>query len=405
MANEKEETRLDRREFLKAASLAGVGLTGYFAGSVSGCATTEVLKQEIASSLANIKPEPVVYPKLAGNKVQPPENGCLVGFYKLHAKSMPDSYKKEWMSKTRDSENLNDIVRAFNKPKWDEVLSKTIGPHINYYEQTLGRKAGIFVLIDTPRLFLNFPTLQAAELKTQGIIPYLNFVSLWPHKPALRMELDDIAKGKHNDKLTLLAQGAANFGEKYGGYFVTTLHEMNGPFHYWGQSSKFKDGWKRIVDIFENKGANKYATWVWHTYAEGDISKIAHDPDMYYPGDEYADWIGLTAYSRQMDSRTASMSFDSLVHKNYEVMHKSHPTKPIMMAEFGKTTGFGQARWLEKAYHSLKQMGGIKAAILYHHVSEGPLSTAVQGDDKNLTQDSLSALREIVKDPYFIMAS
>jgi biotin carboxyl carrier protein len=39
MANRKEKVGLDRREFLKAASLAGIGLAGYLAGSLSSCAT------------------------------------------------------------------------------------------------------------------------------------------------------------------------------------------------------------------------------------------------------------------------------------------------------------------------------------------------------------------------------
>ena len=85
MANEKKEMGLDRREFLKAAGLAGVGLAGCLAGSLSGCATTETPKPDIAASLSAIKPEPVVYPKLPYNKIQAPESGCMVGFRKVYA--------------------------------------------------------------------------------------------------------------------------------------------------------------------------------------------------------------------------------------------------------------------------------------------------------------------------------
>ena len=240
---------------MKTAGFAGVGLAGILAGSLSGCATTDKPKPDVTASLSSVKPGPVVYPKLPYNKVQAPENGCLMGFYRLHAKSMSDSFKKEWMSSTRSADSVQDLAKAFNNPKWDKILSETVIPYIAYYKQTIGKKPATLVFIDTPRLFLNFPTLQVTQAAKEGIILYLNFVSLWPHKPSLRLELVDIVNGKHDSELRALAEGAANFGKQYGGYFVSTLHEMNGPWHYWSQSSKFIDSWKRIVDIFEDKGA------------------------------------------------------------------------------------------------------------------------------------------------------
>ena len=60
---------MTRRQFLKA----GVGLAAFASGleMIGGCATTETPKVET-----------LVYPSLPYNKIQPPEKGCLVGFFK-----------------------------------------------------------------------------------------------------------------------------------------------------------------------------------------------------------------------------------------------------------------------------------------------------------------------------------
>ncbi|MFH1399314.1 MAG: twin-arginine translocation signal domain-containing protein, partial [Candidatus Woesearchaeota archaeon] len=153
-------SELTRRDFLKGASAAAV-VTAL--ATTLGCPPTHIPKPDITSSLSAIKTEQVVY-QLPYNKVQAPENGCLIGFRKVYAMSMPDAYKKEWMSNTRASESVEDIAKAFNDPKWDSTISKVIGEHIEYYKKALDKKPQIFVMYETPKLFLDFPTKQVAEV-------------------------------------------------------------------------------------------------------------------------------------------------------------------------------------------------------------------------------------------------
>jgi len=130
---------------------------------------------------------------------------------------------------------------------------------------------------------------------------------------------------------------------------------------------------------------------------EADISHATNT------GDDYVDWIGFSAYNRTMLPYTRGPLRD-LIGKSYADMSEKHPTKPMIMSEFGKTTGRDQAGWIRDAYLSLKRMPRMKAAILWHHISIGPMSPGIEGDDKNLTEQSWAVLREIFKDPYFIMA-
>jgi hypothetical protein len=139
-----------------------------------------------------------------------------------------------------------------------------IHTYIEYYETHLGRKPASAVLISMPTLYNYFPTVEATILAQQGITPYVYLESFPFLKPSVRMDLTDIVKGRYNNLIGEVAQESKKFGETFGGFFVSTLHEMNGFWYYWGQSSKFKNSWRRIVDIWEDKGTNQYATWVWH---------------------------------------------------------------------------------------------------------------------------------------------
>ena len=70
-------TRWTRRNFLKGTGMAAlaIGTGATLDAMLSGCAST-------STELVTKDEAPVVYPPLKGHKVQPPENGCLVGFHR-----------------------------------------------------------------------------------------------------------------------------------------------------------------------------------------------------------------------------------------------------------------------------------------------------------------------------------
>jgi hypothetical protein len=83
-------------------------------------------------------------------------------------------------------------------------------------------------------------------------------------------------------------------------------------------------------------------------------------------------------------------------------MHKKHPEKPIMLSMFGRANGHDQPRWLINAYRSIRNdFPEVKAAIHYD------LNQKVfdrYWTDSTLTPESVQTLKEIFKDPYWIMA-
>jgi len=341
---------MDRREFLKksgqAALAIGAGLT--LEEVLSGCATTVSQDEPAATNLK--QQENIIYPhvgKADQKKIQPPEHGCLVGFRS----------------------------RKVHEP----------------LENKLGRKPSIEVLCEdftsTSRIF---PTKWAENPERQG-------VTLFVYMNIGCQGLTDFLKGKEDKDIEVFAEGAAEYGEKNGSFFITTMAEMNASWWPYGLTNKFVPAWKRAWHIFEQKGVNKYATWVWEPYClDATIeSKIDH-PDRYYPGDEFVDWVGLSAYN--VDEGGMGPSFKTMVSRTYNDMSNTHPTKPIMQAEFGKLNLPGQAGWIKNAYQTIKSTPGMKAAI-YQAVFNVDEDT-----DFTFREESYQPLREILKDPYWIMA-
>ena len=225
----------------------------------------------------------------------------------------------------------------------------------------------------------------------QGVIP-----NIMPEYNGFTLE--DFAKGAADQAFKDVASEAVQFGQQHGGFFYSPMREMNINWWPWGQQPRqAKRAWQHVWQIFEDTGANEYSTWVWEIKCPNK-DRSADDPEPYYPGDKYVDWIGLSAYSRTRNEITRNMSFNELTGPTYHEMHNNHVDKPIMQAEFGTTQGSSQPYWVKNAYKTIKSLPGMKAALYWDY------SNAQLGDQHSLSQESLAALKEILKDPYWITA-
>jgi hypothetical protein len=361
--------QITRRDFLKKSAQAGFAVGGGLTldAIVSGCASPGPKEKSVAAP--STQPETIVYPPLKGHKIQPPDNGCLVGFRRVFV----------------------------NNPGQD--LEDKISYYANFYEKQLGQKPYALIFKEGVSLARDLNPQWFTPLTNKNIKPFIVAKTIidYPDKPPVQLKLKDIVNKKHDDNIENFATKAAQFGEKYGSFFVQTMEEMNANWNYFGQQPElFKKAWIHIWRKFEEKGVNKYATWVWEIFCPEAAGSNVDTPNRYYPGDEYVDWIGLSAFARKMYPST-DKPFSALVGTTYNQMRRSHPQKPIMQAEFGKTNMADQPRWLKDAYKTIKSMPGMKAVFFWDNV------TIESGDDHTLSEQSLRTLKEILKDPYWIM--
>jgi beta-mannanase len=134
------------------------------------------------------------------------------------------------------------------------------------------------------------------------------------------------------------------------------------------------------------------------------MSRFVDDHERYYPGDSYVEWIGINTFSNNTNpyAPDQNASLNWLLDDFCRKLHKKHPEKPIMLSMFGKAIGPDQPRWLINAYRSIKNdFPEVKAAI---HCDLNQKIIDPYWTDSTLTQESVQTLKEIFKDPYWIMA-
>ena len=388
---------LTRREFLKA----GVGSAAVICGleMFAGCATTETPKVM-----------PHVYPLLPYNKVQPPQEGCLVGLFRMSAMVYDRVFRDKLIEITNRARNVDEFVEMFKKEKgfFEGVMEKyRIADTIAFYKNALGAKPFIFAPDFSTDLYSPFPMANASVVAKNGMVPFIRseIGSLFNKQiSATRLGLGEIARGQYDGYIKEFAQGATKFGKEQGSFFFTTMIELNADWWYWGQKRDLIPAWRRIWQIFEDQGANQYATWVWVIYNPYGVSMVVDDPERYYPGDGYVDWIGINTFSNNTNpyAPDQNASLNQLMDGICRQMHKKHPEKPIMLSMFGRASGHDQPRWLINAYRSIRNdFPEVKAAIHYD------LNQKVfdrYWTDSTLTPESVQTLKEIFKDPYWIMA-
>ena len=330
--------KYSRREFFKTASIGCLGTVvtpSVAATLLMGCATTQTDKPSVNYTLSPIRP---------------PANGCYIGMYPY-------------------------II----SPK-------------DWYPHKIGVEPKIVIpLVKTFMVYLLFPITLSQWITEKGSIPF--YYKDLTHDIRIHGFNNLVDNPVFTRETKAYARGIVKFGKPL---FLSTMREMNAPWFPWGNNQvASKKVWKYMWQIFEDEGANDYATWVWDIYCPvGNVS----DPRYFYPGDKYVDWIGLSAYSLRKMPITAK-SFSSLVSSTYHEIFRDHANKPIMIAKFAKTRDKLQAKWFEDAFDVLKSWQGVKAAVCWSRMFRG------LSDDATFTEETFEVLRKKLQDPYFISAN
>ena len=125
----------------------------------------------------------------------------------------------------------------------------------------------------------------------------------------------DIATGVYDNRIDESAEKLLKFGEYHGGFFIRMFREMN-LYRNWpwaGSPTESKDAWKHVWEIFEKKGTNRYATWVWNPCADQGKST----GNSYYPCNDYVDWIGINGYNYAGEEGRDAIGFTELFGNAY----------------------------------------------------------------------------------------
>ncbi len=179
----------------------------------------------------------------------------------------------------------------------------------------------------------------------------------------------ELLGGQYDDFLNEYAKTIADFKHPV---LFRPLNEMNGDwcvysaYHTCKDTEIYKAVYKYIYDIFGKHGALENTIWVWNPNSRSFPNYKWNDAFMYYPGDEYVDVVGLTAYNTGCYYYTYGeewREFADLYSDLYDEYAKRF-AKPLIITEFACAEfGGDKAAWMEEMFKVIAGMDRIKIAI------------------------------------------
>lgn len=150
-------------------------------------------------------------------------------------------------------------------------------------------------------------------------------------------------------------------------------NEMNGDWchycsmYYAKDADLYKLMWRYIHDIFEANEVDN-VLWVWNPNYKSFPRFTWNDQLMYYPGDEYVDIIGLTAYNTGNYYKGENWTcFYDLYNDYYKYIDRL-TSKPLMITEFACSSyGGNKSQWIINMFNHLHLYPNIKVAIWWNH--------------------------------------
>lgn len=188
--------------------------------------------------------------------------------------------------------------------------------------------------------------------------------------------LDNISGGMYDSYIREYARDVKRWGKPV---ILRIGHEMNVDFFPWScpkndfKPEKFVQAFRHIRTIFrEENASNAYFMWS-PNYASPPaiVGTPCSDLAQLYPGDEYVDYIGVSAYNWGSDTskgpgwRDLSNALEGFLNQ----MATEHPDKPVIIAEFGTVMDdepvSSAVEWIRRAFHFLATRGTVAAFVYF----------------------------------------
>ncbi|ELK41455.1 Beta-mannanase-like protein [Brevibacillus agri BAB-2500] len=297
-----------------------------------------------------------VFKLISSFKIKKP-NLRLVDGVKIPNQSKEINYVEEKYS----------LVIPSNKNVWGIY---THSNSIAEIEEKLGSKVGsqlLYYYLDSDPDTIN-------TFHEKGKIPVvtLQFVSnRTPSNPIVK----DIVNGKYDDHIR---QWALKLKETNAPVLLRLSNEMNGFWTLWSAKYTYNDpdlyklAYRRVVDVFKESEATN-VKFIWNPNNISEPYFSWNDAALYYPGDKYVDWIGLTGYNYGKTVWKNFQSFDEIYSSLYTSYMRSFPNKPMIITEFASSENGGdKAKFISDAFKNIPtKYPNIKIAIWFNEEDAG----------------------------------
>ena len=234
---------------------------------------------------------------------------------------------------------------------WEDDITPA---DLDAYEGAAGREvAWVYFSDNWFRRDRTFPTATATWIRERGALPFIRLMlrGRGPASGDTTFRLQRILDGAFDADLTTWGEGAAAFDTPI---IVEWGTEMNGD--WFGRNGRwnggpdagprrFRQAYRHIERVIEAAGADNI-TWAWHVNGDSQPAAAWNQPERYYPGDDWVDWVGLSAYGAltPQDGAGDWASFRETLDEMVPRLTTLAPDKPVMVFEFGMTRGNAHGR-------------------------------------------------------------
>jgi hypothetical protein len=254
------------------------------------------------------------------------------------------------------------------------ILNRAAGlAELHDYEQAAGKSVAWVYFSSEWGKNRKFPLATADMVRQIGKLPFIRLMlrtNMEHDHPDPVFTLQRIIQGDFDQDLREWARGARQFG---GPLLVEYGTEVNGDWFPWNSSwntgiatdggilslstgaARFKEAYRHIINISRQEGANNIS-WVFHVNSEDYPDVPWNRLEDYYPGDNWIDWIGVSVYGAQKPLDQECKSFQQLMGGAYPRISSLSASKPLVLLEFGVTSGnplCNQADWARAALSDL----------------------------------------------------
>lgn len=245
---------------------------------------------------------------------------------------------------------------------------------VSSYENTVSKQVAWVYFSDNWFCDRDFPLATAQWIRERGSVPFIRLMLMSGAQracPDPTFTLERIIGGDFDPDLAAWAASAMQFGTPL---IVEYGTEVNGDWFPWsgawngggetagyGDSDaadgpeRYRDAYRHIVKVMRGQGATNI-TWVFHANGDDWPERPWNRMEEYYPGDEWVDWIGVSAYGPQQPLDDYDGSFRNILDDAYPRLASLGENKPLFVLEFGVTSGnplMDQADWAQAALEDL----------------------------------------------------
>jgi Glycosyl hydrolase family 26 len=164
-------------------------------------------------------------------------------------------------------------------------------------------------------------------------------------------QLAGIARGQYDTYWRSYADEVKAFGRPV---ILSLDHEMNGDWYSFGYKhtppGTFVAAWRHVVTIFRQQGANN-VTWMWTVNIEDSGDNKTANPDLWWPGGSYVNWVGIDGYYYSW-SETFDPLFGPTIADVREITND-----PILIAETGVALAAGQPEKFGDLFKGVRTFG------------------------------------------------